>query len=212
MSRAPQGLEVTKALTGDALVDPEVVNGDSVTYTLTVTNHGPDEVDVDIYDEIGEFASVSFTSVETGGVTGNTPGPDVGALDDTAVTMPAASQVVYTLVYVTPDAPFCGTISNLGRVMDPAEKRPVYESAPPIYLGITQDEAVTNTRRDLVHSEFLQAFLGFDLDRFQVLYDLNERNFTLADLIEWVENIAETAGPLDAPVPAPPVVNPNYTP
>ena len=77
MSRAPQGLEVTKELTGDASVDPEVTNGDSVTYVLTVTNHGPDEVDVDIYDEIGQFASVSYTSVIVGLVVGATAVPPV---------------------------------------------------------------------------------------------------------------------------------------
>ena len=209
MSRAPQGLEVTKELTGDASVDPEVTNGDSVTYVLTVTNHGPDEVDVDIYDEIGQFASVSYTSVLVGSVTGATAGPATATLDDTAVTMPAGSSVTYTLVYVTPDAPFCGTISNLARVMDPAEKLPVFEAADPIYLGITQAEAYVCKRNELVHSQFLQAFLGFDLDRFQRLYDYNEQNFTLADLIEWVELIAAAA---DVAVPRPPTVNPNYTP
>ena len=86
-------LQVTKT---DA-PDP-VVAGTVLTYTITVTNAGPDEAPgVTITDTFpAELSNVQYTSVAAGGATGNTAAGN-GNINDAAVTLPAGASVTYTV-------------------------------------------------------------------------------------------------------------------
>jgi len=75
------------------------VPGQSVTYTIVVTNAGPSTAAgahvTDVFP--ATLTNVSFTSIATGGATGNTnPGGTVTQINDT-VTMPAGSAIIYTV-------------------------------------------------------------------------------------------------------------------
>ena len=85
-------LQVTKVDTPDP-----VVAGTVLTYTITVTNAGPDEAPgVTITDTFpAELSDVQYTSVPANGATGNTAGN--GNINDTAVTLPAGASVTYTV-------------------------------------------------------------------------------------------------------------------
>jgi uncharacterized repeat protein (TIGR01451 family) len=74
-----------------------VTGGQQLTYTITVTNNGPDAVTgARIQDTFNsDFTNVTFTSTATNGATGNTASGQNG-IDDT-VNMPANSTIVYTV-------------------------------------------------------------------------------------------------------------------
>lgn len=210
MSRTPTGLEVTKRLTGDASVDPEVAHAAEVVYEITVTNHGPDDLtDVELYDPTAPFPTTSWVSaVSYGTVAGNTAGPVTTVLDET-IDIDAASQIVYTITNDAPQAPWCGTIANAVRVAGAPETKFVeHVASDPIYVGLLQSEAKFCFREQNIQSQMVMDFIGYDLDRNQFVYDWIEQGRTFADLLEWVELIAADA---DVAIPAPLVVNPNYT-
>ena len=89
----------------------EAVPGESLTYTIVVTNNGPsDVVGARVTDEMpDELQAVTFTSTVTGTVSGNTTSGS-GDIDDT-VDMTAGSTITYT-VTGTVDPAAVGTITN----------------------------------------------------------------------------------------------------
>jgi uncharacterized repeat protein (TIGR01451 family) len=98
--------------------DP-AVPGATVTYTMVVTNNGPDtQTGATVSDTLpAQFTSVAVTSTATGGATGNTASGTTN-INDT-VTMPAGSTITYT-VTGTIAASATGTLSNTATVTAPA--------------------------------------------------------------------------------------------
>ena len=72
----------------------EVTPGLSTTYTIVVLNDGPSAVvGASLTDTMPADTSCTFTSIPSGGVTGNTPAGS-GDLDET-LNLPAGSSVTY---------------------------------------------------------------------------------------------------------------------
>jgi uncharacterized repeat protein (TIGR01451 family) len=94
------------------------VPGEATTYTITVTNNGPSDVNnVTFSDQLpGTFTGDSFTSFSPNGATGNTAG-STGNISDT-LDMPVGSSVTYT-VTAQIDSTATGTLSNTAGVMLP---------------------------------------------------------------------------------------------
>lgn len=82
-------------------IDDGTVNvapGASTTYTITVTNSGPDdEANATLTDTFPVELTCNTTSVAAGGATGNTAGPFAGDINET-LNMPSGSSVTYTAV------------------------------------------------------------------------------------------------------------------
>jgi uncharacterized repeat protein (TIGR01451 family) len=100
--------------------------GGAVTYTIVASNAGPsDAAGAIVLDGFPvECASTSFTSVASGGASGNTPGPSADDINDT-LSLPAGSSVTYTATCNVPsDASGSlvntATIAAAGGVIDPA--------------------------------------------------------------------------------------------
>ena len=74
-----------------------VISGAPVTYIVTVTNNGPtDVVGATVVDDVAaDFENVTFTSVASGGASGNTASGS-GDLNET-VNLPTGSSIVYTI-------------------------------------------------------------------------------------------------------------------
>jgi uncharacterized repeat protein (TIGR01451 family) len=98
--------------------DTNVSGGDQLTYTITVTNEGPDTATgARIQDDFSDdFMNVNFTSVASGGATGNTSA--AGDIDNT-VTMPPDSTIVYTVTAQVVEQTDDDEISNTARVTAP---------------------------------------------------------------------------------------------
>lgn len=129
----------------------EVVPGQSTTYTIVVQNNGPDDVfDADFQDDFPAELNCSYTSVESGGATGNTA-VGAGSINDT-IGLPFGASVTYTAdCDIAVDA--TGTLSNTATVSSSAsDPSPGNESAtdesilvPTGDLSITKSDGVMNT-------------------------------------------------------------------
>ncbi len=111
----PQGdLAITKT---DGVTS--AVPGNSVTYTIVVSNSGPSTATgATVADTFSaSFTSVTWTSVSSGGATGNTAS-GTGNINDT-VNMPSGSSITYT-VTGTISASAAGTLSNTATVTAPS--------------------------------------------------------------------------------------------
>ena len=75
-----------------------VTPGTSLTYTIVVSNTGPDTVTgASVSDPFpGNLTNISYTSVPTGGATDSNPTGSGSTLTDT-VTLPAGSSIIYTV-------------------------------------------------------------------------------------------------------------------
>jgi uncharacterized repeat protein (TIGR01451 family) len=98
--------------------DP-VSAGSTVTYTIIVTNNGPDtQTGATVTDTFpASLTNVTFTSVVTGGATGNTAS-GTGNINDT-VTLPSASTITYTVTGTVPSSAPVGTLTNTATVTAP---------------------------------------------------------------------------------------------
>ena len=92
--------------------------GGAVTYTIVVSNAGPDSATAVQLTDIfpGILSGVSYTSAAAGGATGNTPA-GAGNIADT-LTLPVGSSVTYT-VNATLSVSASGTLSNSATVTLP---------------------------------------------------------------------------------------------
>ncbi len=126
--------------------------GDSVTYTIVVSNTGPsDDPSVSLTDTFpAPPLTCSYTSVAAGGATGNTAAGS-GDLAET-LSMPAGSSVTYT-VTCDIDSDATGTLSNTatasGSVTDPdSSNNSATDSdtvlVPEADLSVTKDDGVTS--------------------------------------------------------------------
>lgn len=127
------------AVSKDDGVD-SAVPGESTTYTITITNNGPDDDPaVSLTDIFPTDLSCSYTSLAAGGASGNTAAGN-GDLAET-LAMPAGSSVSYTAVCDI-DSAATGTLSNTatasGSIGDPV---PANDSAT--------DETSLNPTADL---------------------------------------------------------------
>jgi uncharacterized repeat protein (TIGR01451 family) len=94
--------------------------GGTVTYTIVASNAGPSSAPGATVTDTFPAActSVSYTSVASGGASGNTAGPAAGNIADT-VNLPAGSSVTYTATCtISPAA--TGTLANTATVAAPA--------------------------------------------------------------------------------------------
>jgi uncharacterized repeat protein (TIGR01451 family) len=91
--------------------------GGTVSYTITASNAGPSDVSgASISDQFpSEFDSVTYTSISSGGATGNTNGN--GDINDT-VNMPVGSTITYTATG-TLDASATGSVLNTATIDPP---------------------------------------------------------------------------------------------
>lgn len=96
-----------------------VVAGSSTTYTIQVSNSGPSDVVGATVSDIfpAQLTNVTYTSVASGGATGNTLSGS-GDLADT-INLPASASVTYT-VNANIDASATGTITNTATVTAPS--------------------------------------------------------------------------------------------
>jgi hypothetical protein len=98
---------------------PTETAGTPVTYTIVVSNNGPLGVTgatvIDVFPAI--ISGVTFTSVASGGATGNTPA-GTGDIDDT-VSLPIGTSITYT-ANGTIDSTAIGTLFNTATVNPPA--------------------------------------------------------------------------------------------
>ncbi len=104
-------LAITKTTPVNATVSP----GGTATYTITVTNNGPDAATgATVSDTFGsQFTSDTFTAVGAGGATGFTAS-GTGNINDT-VNVPVGGSIVYTVTgNISPTA--SGSLSNTGTV------------------------------------------------------------------------------------------------
>ncbi|HEU4386686.1 MAG TPA: hypothetical protein VFV34_02735, partial [Blastocatellia bacterium] len=94
------------------------IPGTTATYTITVSNAGPSTATGAVVADTfpGILSGVTFTSVASGGATGNTASGS-GSISDT-LTLPPGSSVTYT-VTGTIDAAATGSLSNTATVTAP---------------------------------------------------------------------------------------------
>ena len=120
--------------------------GQVVVYTVTASNAGPRAAsNTAIADSFPALLTCSFTAVATGGATGFTAA-GAGNINDTAVSLPAASSVTYTATCGIP-ASAVGTLSNTATVtasVGVTDINPANNSATDAYTLIqTADLSVT---------------------------------------------------------------------
>jgi uncharacterized repeat protein (TIGR01451 family) len=93
---------------------PTVTAGNSLTYTLTVSDNGPENASaVSIADLLGSNSAISsdtFTATASGGATGFTASGS-GSINDT-VTLPSGSSIVYTITAQLSSIDASGTLDN----------------------------------------------------------------------------------------------------
>ncbi|HET6882157.1 MAG TPA: DUF4214 domain-containing protein, partial [Pirellulales bacterium] len=102
---------ITITKTDNSSTPGSAVPGTALIYTITVSNSGPSVATATSIDENlpNTFTGASFTSVASGGASGNTT-HGTGSIHDT-VTLPAGSSIVYTMTG-TIDAAATGTLAN----------------------------------------------------------------------------------------------------
>jgi uncharacterized repeat protein (TIGR01451 family) len=128
--------------------------GNTVTYTIVVSNAGPgDATGVSVADTFdpSQFSSVSYTSTQTGGVTGNTA-TGSGDIADT-VDLPVGASVTY-IVTATVDPAATGTLSNtatatvaVGTTDTDATNDSATDSdtlTPAVDVSVTKDDGATS--------------------------------------------------------------------
>ena len=93
----------------------DAVPGQSVTYTIWVTNFGPsDAPGSTVTDTFPAALSCTYTATQTGGATGFTASGS-GNINDSSVNLPDGAEVIYTAVCsITPGA--TGTVANTATV------------------------------------------------------------------------------------------------
>jgi uncharacterized repeat protein (TIGR01451 family) len=128
------------------------IPGTSITYTITVNNSGPSDANgVSVADTFpGTLTGVTFTSLASGGATGNTDG--AGNISDT-LNMPANSSVTYT-VNATIQSSATGDLTNTATVTAPmgvtdpnTENNSATDTdtlVPTADLSITKDDGVSS--------------------------------------------------------------------
>ena len=81
------------------------VPGTQVTYTITVTNNGPDTATgVEVIDTLAKSLDCTYTSIGANGASGNSDSGS-GDLTETGLILPPTAEVTYTLICdVAPDA------------------------------------------------------------------------------------------------------------
>lgn len=96
----------------------QVTAGQQVTYTIQATNAGPGTATNAVISDVfpSSLTNVSFTSVTTGGATGNTAS-GTGNINNT-VTMPPGSTITYTVVG-TVDTNATGQLTNTASITAP---------------------------------------------------------------------------------------------
>ncbi|NLF73134.1 MAG: DUF11 domain-containing protein, partial [Candidatus Anammoximicrobium sp.] len=119
------------------------VPGQTVTYTIVVSNAGPaTAAGAQVIDTVpATLTGVTYTSLATGGATGNTASGN-GSLNDT-VTLPAGSAIIYT-VTGTVSAGATGTLTNTAQVISP----PTIPDLDPGDNSVTDTDTLT-PRADL---------------------------------------------------------------
>ncbi len=127
-STATSDLSVTKT-DGQAAAVP----GAPITYTITVSNLGPDDMASASVSDVfpAALTGVTYTSIASGGATGNTAGS--GNIAD-SLTLPNGSSVVYT-VNATVASSAVGSLSNTASV-----------SVPP---SVTDPDLMNNAQTDI---------------------------------------------------------------
>lgn len=110
----PTDLSITKT-DGVAVATP----GGTTTYTITALNAGPSAVTgASVTDSFpAACTNVSYTSVVTGGATGNTAAGS-GNINDTALDLPVAASITYTAT-CTLNPAATGTLANTASVTAP---------------------------------------------------------------------------------------------
>ncbi|CAN5631829.1 hypothetical protein BH11PLA2_BH11PLA2_13310 [soil metagenome] len=110
-------------LTGDLFVTmtatpPTPISGTAVTYTIVANNKGPSTATASLLTDSfsSAYQSVTFTSVASGGATGNTNGN--GDLSQ-ALTLPSGSKVTYTVTAIV-GSNSTGLITNSATLEAPA--------------------------------------------------------------------------------------------
>ncbi|HEY1377940.1 MAG TPA: DUF11 domain-containing protein, partial [Gemmataceae bacterium] len=95
--------------------------GGVVTYTITVTNAGPNDVTgASFTDNVpASLTGVSFTSVVSGGATA-TPGSGTGNDISASLDLPVGGEVVYTVTGTLDPNAAAGTLTNIATVLPPA--------------------------------------------------------------------------------------------
>ena len=129
------------------------VPGETLTYTVVVTNNGPnDVVDATIIDMFpSDLGTVDWTSVATGGATGNSTSGTGTSINDT-VDMPSGSTITYTVTgQVASDA--TGSLQNVALVSAPNGYLDLDTSnntaidtdtlTPQVDLSVVKDDSVT---------------------------------------------------------------------
>jgi uncharacterized repeat protein (TIGR01451 family) len=149
LANTPQtDLSITKT-DGKATIVP----GTSNTYTIVVTNVGPNDVTgAHVTDAFpGTFTNVTYTATATGGASGFTS-TGSGNINDASVTMPVGSTVTY-IVTGTVSASATGSLTNTATVATPAnvtDPTPANNTAtdtdtltPQVDLQITKTDGTT---------------------------------------------------------------------
>ncbi len=121
--------------------------GGNLTYTIVAANAGPNlDPAVSLNDTLPADLTCTYTSVASGGATGNTPA-GAGDLTET-LSMPAASSVTYTL-FCTIDIMATGTLSNTatvaGSLADPDAGNNSATDADTALSALVADVSVTKT-------------------------------------------------------------------
>ncbi|MBI4762444.1 MAG: sortase [Chloroflexota bacterium] len=129
----------------------EYVPGNTLTYTIIVTNAGPsDALGVSVTDNIPpQFTSWTWTCVPSGGATcSGSGGPITTNFSDT-VNMPAGSSITYTVTTQVASSA-TGSLTNTVTISHPADSTPADNTAsdtdtpnPQADLSVTKDDGVT---------------------------------------------------------------------
>jgi uncharacterized repeat protein (TIGR01451 family) len=135
-----------------------VVAGESLTYSITITNDGPAAVrNTTMTDNFPvEITATSWTAVETGGATGFEPSGS-GNINDAGIALPVGASVIYTVNSSVESSTADSTLlSNTAQVMDNDIADPVPDNntatdndtyiVKPADLVITKDDSVAIVR------------------------------------------------------------------
>ena len=131
-----------------------VVAGESLTYSITITNDGPAAVhNTTMSDNFPvELTAISWTAVETGGATGFEPSGS-GNINDDGIALPVGASIIYTVNSSVDSSAVDSTLlSNTTQVMDNNVPDPIPDNntatdndtyiIKPADLVITKDDNV----------------------------------------------------------------------